>query len=157
MKTLFCILTRVRIIMDSTAPCFVNVIVSYFDFTARGKILDSTTRCFVIGSTRLLSIAMDCHWIAIPPISSDILLKIVSSKMILINIYDHNNGDDGDHPNSNYDDDRIHSKPLFPAPHCRGRQPSFVWVLPKYHNHLHHHNQHNQFLQILNVVIILNY
>ena len=70
--------------MDSTAPCFVNVIVSYFDFTARGKILDSTTRCFVIGSTRLLSIAMDCHWIAIPPISSDILLKIVSSKMILM-------------------------------------------------------------------------
>ena len=84
LKTLFCILTRVRIIMDSTAPCFVNVIVSYFDFTERGKILDSTTRCFVIGSTRLLSIAMDCHWIAIPPISSDILLKIVSSKMILM-------------------------------------------------------------------------
>ena len=27
---------------------------------------------------------MDCHWIAIPPISSDILLKIVSSKMILM-------------------------------------------------------------------------
>ena len=138
--------------MDSTAPCFVNVIVSYFDFTVRGKILDSTNRCFVIGSTRLLSIAMDCHWIAIGlPLdchSTNFLRH--SFEDCFFNLkddsHDHNIGDDGDHPNLNDDDHCIHSKPLFPAPHCRGRQPSFVWVLPKYHNHRHHHNQHNQFL-----------
>ena len=93
-KTLFCILTRVRMIMDSTTPCFVNVIVSYFDFTVRAKYW--IPRLVVSLLVRLVSfllpwIAMYCHWIAIvlpwiaiPPISSDILLKIVSSKMILM-------------------------------------------------------------------------
>ena len=139
--------------MDSTAPCFVNVIVSYFDFTVRGKILDSTTRCFVIGSTRLLSIAMDCHvlpldchCIAMDCHSTNFLRHSFEDCFFRDDSHDHNNGDDGDHPNHDDDDHRIHSKPLFPAPHCRGRQPSFVWVLPKYHNHLHHHNQHNQCL-----------
>ena len=59
-KTLFCILTRFHgKKMDSTTRCFVIVIVSYFDFTARGKILDSTVSLLV----RLISFLLP--WIAI--------------------------------------------------------------------------------------------
>ena len=89
-----------------------------------------------------------CHGLPLDCHSTNFLRHSFEDCFFKDDSHDHNNGDDGDHPNPNHDDDdhRIHSKPLFPAPHCRGRQPSFVWVLPKYHNHRHHHNQHNQFL-----------